>query len=175
VTTADERAVPAQLRAVASAADIALLAVDRISTPFARFTSTPDATSDSLLIVGYPQGSPTPGIATGTLASRGTADLRARTPFYAIPGTAQPGNSGSPVLDKAGHVVGMVVARMVARRAPGGAPSQMFVGAIPTTTIADFLALHHIRYETAPAAQEWTDSEVLTRARQFVARVDCTL
>jgi S1-C subfamily serine protease len=175
VTTAD-RTVPARLRAVAESDDIALLVADHISTQIARFSSTPDATSETLLIVGYPQGSPTPSVATLSLASRGIVDLRARRPFYALAGAAQPGNSGSPVLDQAGNVVGMVVARIVARRTlPGAEQPRSFVGAIPISSIADFLVLHNVRYETAPAAEEWTNTELLGRARQFVARVNCTL
>jgi hypothetical protein len=69
----------------------------------------------------------------------------------------------------------MVVARMVTRRTLAGAPPQAFVGAIPVTTIAEFLAQNHISYETAPAAEEWSDSELLARARRFVARINCIL
>jgi S1-C subfamily serine protease len=173
VTTAD-RTVPAHLRAVAQSADIALLTADRITTSFARFSSTPDATSEALLIVGFPQGSPTPGVATLSFASRGIVDLRARQPLYTIAGTVQPGNSGSPVLDQAGNVVGMVAARIIARRMLPEQP-QSFVGAIPISTIIEFLVLHHVRFETAPAAEEWTNPELLSRARQFVARINCTL
>jgi hypothetical protein len=64
---------------------------------------------------------------------------------------------------------------MVTRRALVGVPPQVFVGAIPVTTIAEFLVQNHVSYETAPAAEEWSDSELLTRARRFVARVNCTL
>jgi S1-C subfamily serine protease len=157
-------------------ADIALLTADHITTSFARFSSTPDATSEALLIVGFPQGSSTPNVATLSFASRGIVDLRARQPFYTIAGVVQPGNSGSPVLDQAGNVVGMVAARIIARRMlPGAEQPRSFVGAIPISTIVEFLVLHHMRFETAPAAEEWTNPELLSRARQFVARIDCTL
>jgi S1-C subfamily serine protease len=176
VTTEDGRTVDARLQGAAEADDIALLATTGARAAFARFSSTPDATSDALVVVGYPQGSPTPSVATLSSASRGIVDLRARQHFYAIPGVVYPGHSGSPVLDQAGHVVGMVAARITARRTlPGANQQQSFVGAVPISTIAAFLALNGVRYETAPASEEWTDRELLSQARRFVARVNCTL
>lgn len=176
ITTADGRTIAAQLRAVAANEDIALLATRTAPAAFARFSSTPDSTSDVLIIVGYPRGSPTPRVATLSSASRGVADLRAAQHFYAIPGSVEPGHSGSPVLDQAGHVVGMVAARIRPRRViPGAGQTENFVGAIPIATVTAFLALNDVRYESAPASEEWTDRELLDRARGFVARVNCDL
>ena len=177
VTLGDGRTVPAELRAVAQDDDIALLHASVTATAFARFTNNPDLTSEKLVIVGYPANLPTPRVATMATAQRSTADLLIGQRFYAVPGSVRPGNSGSPVLDQAGNVVGMVVASIRPREVAATAPPTPGerVAAIPNATVVGFLAQHHVGVAMAPPAREFTDAELLGLARRFVARVNCEL
>lgn len=176
ITLNDGRTIPAELRAVAAHDDIAVLNARTDVASFARFTTAPDLTSDALAIVGYPRNSPTPSVATMSSARRGTADLLIGQRFYALPGSARPGHSGSPVLDRAGNVVGMVVASIRRRDVAASdapAPDER-IAAIPNATVTAFLAQRGVTYESAPPAREWTEAQLLDRARRFVVRVNCT-
>lgn len=176
ITMNDGRTIPAELRAVAAHDDIAVLSAHTDVASFARFTTAPDLTSDALAIVGYPQNSTTPSVATMSSARRGTADLLIGQRFYTLPGSARPGHSGSPVLDRAGNVVGMVVASIRRRDVAASdalAPDER-IAAIPNATVTAFLTQRGVTYESAPPAREWTEAQLLDRARRFVVRVNCT-
>lgn len=177
ITLNDGRTVPAELRAVAAGDDIAVLSAQANVASFARFTTAPDLTSDALAVVGYPQNSPTPSVATMASARRGTADLLIGRHFYALPGSVRPGHSGSPVLDRAGNVVGMVVASIRRRGVPMSdvpGPDER-IAAIPNATVTSFLVQRGVSYQSAPPAREWTEAQLLERARHFVVRVNCTI
>ncbi len=98
--------------------DVAVLAVPTGSARPLRFGTDP-AAGDGVAILGFPQNGP-----YDAQAGRVRADQRLRSPdiygggtvireVLSLRGLIRPGNSGGPVLDSGGHVVGVVFAASV--------------------------------------------------------------
>ena len=107
------RYVEEKLGSVDSEVDLALLVNSPQTTDTATFRSHPVDFGEEIAVFGYPlsnvlsyRGSGTPGIVSG-LTSR-INDLQLNNRFQHTAPT-QRGNSGGPVLDAAGNVVGVVV------------------------------------------------------------------
>ena len=130
-----------------------------------------------VVVVGYPL--------RGLLASEANV-TRGNVSALAGPGDdrrlfqmtapVQPGNSGGPVLDLAGRVVGVAVARLDAQavaRATGGALPQNVNFAVGAGTARAFLDSEGVPYETAPADDALGAERVVADARLFTVPVEC--
>ena len=87
----------------------------------------------------------------------------------------QPGNSGGPVLDLAGRVVGVAVARLDAlavARATGALPQNVNF-AVGAGTARAFRDAKGVPYETAPADDALSAERVAADARPFTVPVEC--
>jgi len=98
--------------------DLALIATEADVGPVLAFRSGPEVRrGEDVITYGFPLAgmlSAGPTLTTGTISAlTGIAD-NARQ--YQISAPVQPGNSGGPLLDLAGHVVGVVVAKLNAQR-----------------------------------------------------------
>jgi S1-C subfamily serine protease len=111
--------------------DIAVLSVPTGSVRPLRFGRA--AAGDGVAILGFPQNGP-----YDVQAARVRADQRLRSPdiyghgtvirdVLSLRGLIRPGNSGGPVVDSAGHVVGMVFAASVTYSETGYALSSVQV------------------------------------------------
>ena len=129
-----------------------------------------------VVVVGYPL--------RGLLASEANV-TRGNVSALAGPGDdrrlfqmtapVQPGNSGGPVLDLAGRVVGVAVARLDARtvaRATGALPQNVNF-AVGAGTVRAFLDAEDVPYETAPADDALGAERVAADARLFTVPVEC--
>ena len=130
----------------------------------------------SVVVVGYPlRGllALEANVSTGAVSAlAGPGDDRR---LIQITAPVQPGNSGGPVLDAAGNVVGVVVAKLDAirvARSTGDIPQNVnfAVGAGATRA---FLDAEGIPYETAPSDGAMAPSEVAAVARKFTVLVEC--
>src|SRR5271166_3985795 len=94
--------------------DIAIIQSARpISRPLRFRTGDPLKPGDDIIVIGFPlRGllSSAPTVTTGIVSS--LAGLRDDRTRFQISAPVQPGNSGGPVLDKEGNVVGMVVSKL---------------------------------------------------------------
>jgi S1-C subfamily serine protease len=97
------------------ARDLAVLAVPGLTRPPLAFTGPADA-GDNALVLGYPQGGP---FRTGAARIRGVQEARGPDIYqrdtvvreiYALRGLVQPGNSGGPLVDPDGGVLGVIFA-----------------------------------------------------------------
>jgi S1-C subfamily serine protease len=97
--------------------------------------------------------------------------------FLQISTPIQPGNSGGPLLDMSGSVVGVVVAQL-------SATTMMQLGSIPqnvnfairTSIITNFLSVKGISPNTASAAtlgRELSEADVAEIAKKFTVQVYC--
>ena len=129
-----------------------------------------------VVVVGYPL--------RGLLASEANV-TRGNVSALAGPGDdrrlfqmtapVQPGNSGGPVLDLSGRVVGVAVARLDARtvaRATGTLPQNVNF-AIAAGTARAFLDAEGVPYETASADDALGAERVAADARLFTVPVEC--
>jgi hypothetical protein len=92
-----------------------------------------------------------------------------------ISAPVQPGSSGGPLLDEAGKVVGVVVAKLDAlkvARVTEDMPQNVNF-AIKATVAADFLGAHGVRYAEGNPGPPLAPSAIAERARAFTVRVEC--
>ena len=95
--------------------------------------------------------------------------------FIQITAPVQPGNSGGPVLDAAGNVVGVVVAKLDAveiARSTGDIPQNVNF-AVSAGIARAFLDVGGVPYETAPSDTEAGPVEIAAAARKFTVLVEC--
>ena len=178
---AEIRIPPAVLVRVAAreqSSDLALLrAPAEAALTFARFRQgrgiRPGA---DIVVVGYPlRGviASEASVSTGTVSAlAGPGDDRR---LIQISAPVQPGNSGGPVLDLAGNVIGVVVGKLDAleiARSTGDIPQNVNF-AIGSGTARSFLDATGVLYETAPSDTELGPVEVAAAARGFTVVVEC--
>jgi S1-C subfamily serine protease len=130
--------VPAHVVYYNPQVDVAVLAVPTGSVRPLRF-ETDTTAGEGVAILGYPQNGP-----YNVQAGRVRADQRLRSPdiygggtvireVLSLRGLIRPGNSGGPVVDSAGHVVGVVFAASVTSSDTGYALSSQQVGQAAAT------------------------------------------
>ena len=87
----------------------------------------------------------------------------------------QPGNSGGPLLDDSGNVVGVVVSRLDALKVAeitGGLPQNINF-AIKGVVVKSFLDVNSIDYQTAPSEVEKRGEEIAAEARKYTVPIEC--
>ncbi len=128
VRTPDGRTLPARVLADDARRDLALLAVEGEAGPALRFRDGPPVRrGEAVVTYGFPLSgvlSSGPTLTTGDISA--LAGLRDNPLHFQISAPVQPGNSGGPLLDSQGHVVGVVVSKLNALRI-----AQMTGGDIP--------------------------------------------
>ena len=130
----------------------------------------------SVLVVGYPlRGllASEANVSTGAVSAlAGPGDDRR---LIQITAPVQSGNSGGPVLDAAGNVVGVVVAKLDAirvARSTGDIPQNVNF-AVSAGTARAFLDGEGIPYETAPSDNAIDPADIVAAARKFTVLVEC--
>jgi S1-C subfamily serine protease len=131
---------------------------------------------DSVVVIGYPYHgllSSDFTVTTGIVSS--LSGMRNDTRELQISAAVQPGNSGGPLLDMTGLIVGIVTAKLdVFRvaRATGTIPENINF-AIKTGAIRDFLDNSVVPYETAAPGSELKASDIANNARAYTLLITC--
>jgi len=160
-----------------SQADLALLRADLPNTAIARFRQDTVRLGDSIVVAGYPlRGLLGSGlnVTTGTVSAlRGMNDDRR---LLQITAPVQPGNSGGPLLDQSGHVVGVVVAKLNALKVAqqSGDIPQNVNFAIRGGLVQKFLRQNDITFAAATSETLLATPDISERANQFTVLVRCT-
>lgn len=108
------RALDAEVVLFDPAVDVAILAVPGLTAPPLAFSSTPAESGDDAIVLGYPGGGPYTASAARireTLDLQGPDIYRSGTverEVYTLRGLIQQGNSGGPLVDPQGRILGMV-------------------------------------------------------------------
>jgi S1-C subfamily serine protease len=113
-------------------------------------------------------------VSTGIVSS--LSGLLNDTRFLQISAPIQPGNSGGPLLDTSGNVVGVVAAKINAIRfakATGDLPENINF-AIKTGAVRDFLDNSVVPYQTAEPSAELKTAQVASNARAYTMLVSCS-
>src|SRR5215831_9861421 len=166
-----------QIKTIDPGKDIAIIQSARpIRQPLRFRTGDPLKPGEDIIVIGFPlRGllSTAPTVTTGTVSS--LAGLRDDRTRFQISAPVQPGNSGGPVLDKAGNVVGMVVSKLnVLRiaRMTGDIPQNVNF-AIPVAIITSVLDHHAIKYQAGTHDQEKPLADVVSAASPAVVSLEC--
>lgn len=172
---------PARLVALHPILDVALLDSD-VGGAFARFAAEApggsEADGEALTrfgVVGYPrEGVARVEARLEEVVARAASG--AGQPYISFLGTVRPGNSGSPLLDARGRVVGLVTAmrdRVDGYARTGELPPAGGL-ALAGEGLRRFLEGRGVAAATAPAtAPQLEPAALLAEARRYVVRVDC--
>ena len=162
--TPEGRDITATIRARDSRRDLALLDLRDAAGPPLAFRAEPAIRrGESVVTYGFPLAgmlSSGPTLTTGDISAlAGLADNRAH---YQISAPVQPGNSGGPLLDLAGNVVGIITSKLNAQRVAqrtGDIPQNVNFAVKGEEALA-FLRENNIRPRTAPSSTNRTAAEV---------------
>lgn len=160
-----------------AANDLALLRTGRRRSSWANFRDSRGLKpGEPLVVTGFPLSgvvSSEMAVTTGSLTA--LAGLRGDTRQLELSAPVQPGNSGGPVLDETGSVVGVTVSMLngLAIAAATGALPQNVNFAIKTTTAREFLDANQIAMDQAAGRQAMSAAAVGALARRFTVKVEC--
>ncbi|PDT72446.1 trypsin-like peptidase domain-containing protein [Bradyrhizobium sp. C9] len=171
---------PAKLRLVSSdeTNDLALLQAPSPFKDVAKIRQNAILVGDGVVAIGYPyHGLLTSDFTVTTGIVSSLSGILNDTRFLQISAAVQPGNSGGPLFDLGGGVVGVVAAKLDAvrvARATGTIPENINF-AIKTGALRDFLDNSAVQYQVA----DWHDatkretSEIAKDARGFTLLITC--
>jgi S1-C subfamily serine protease/Holliday junction resolvasome RuvABC ATP-dependent DNA helicase subunit len=162
--------VPAQVLARDAANDLALLKVEAESEHVAALR-TGVRIGDEIALFGYPlQGMLSAGgnFTVGNVSA--LAGLKNDSRHIQISAPVQPGNSGGPVIDQCGNVIGVVVSYLGAHN-KGSAQNVNF--AINMNVLAAFLDSHGVTYSTVASEHPLQKFELAEKARSISVLILC--
>lgn len=166
---------PARVLARDSANDLALLKSE-IKPPSTASLRAGVRIGEEIAVFGYPL--------VGLLSTKGNftvgnvsalAGLNDDTRYIQISAPVQPGNSGGPVLDRNGGVIGVVVSKLnvlkIAATTQDVAQNVNF--AIKATVLMNFLDVNGVRYATSNATQPMASADLAEHAKAMSTLVRC--
>ena len=166
----------AKLVASDPAADLAVLSTSATVPEPARFeTAVYTETGEGMAIVGYPEHGLLVLEAELSPVDAVTRELVSDRPKFPFHGAVRRGNSGSPVLDDSGAVVGVVEAKVdtVSVYQNTGKVVDNIGYAISNHVVFDFLRTNRLAYLSALPAPSLTRAQLLDRAHGFVRQIGC--
>lgn len=172
---------PVKLRLVSSdeTNDLALLQAPSPFKEVAVIRANSVQTGDGVIAIGYPyHGLLTSDFTVTTGIVSSLSGLRNNTRFLQISAAVQPGNSGGPLLDFGGRLVGVVAGKLDGikiARATGNIPENINF-AIKIGALRDFLDNSVVLYRTSdrPDMEKKETSEIAKSARGFTLLISCT-
>ncbi|MBR0823353.1 S1C family serine protease [Bradyrhizobium liaoningense] len=170
----------AVLRVVSTDAtnDLALLQAPSTTTfkDFARIRDRSFRSGDSVVAIGFPyHGLLTSDFTVTTGIVSSLSGMRNDTRFLQISAPVQPGNSGGPLFDTTGQIVGVVTAKLPGLRiaaATGNIPENINF-AIKTGALRDFLDNSVVPYQTAEPKGELKTTDIAGNARAYTMLISC--
>jgi S1-C subfamily serine protease len=175
ITTRDGK--PVRIVDTDSRRDLALLKAEEAPRTVATFRSgTPPKIGDSVIVFGFPlQGllSSEGNVTTGILSA--TSGLQDDVRFVQITAPVQPGNSGGPLLDSSGHVIGVIVSTLDVLKVASvtGNVAQNVNFAVHWAAVRAFLDEQAVPYRKEPSQRALSTREVAALASDMSVALDC--
>ena len=166
----------ATVRTMDSANDLALLTAS-LSSGVATLRAGSLRQGDEVNAVGYPLYGL---LASGAQITSGNvsalAGMRNDSRFIQISAPVQPGNSGGPLVDASGNVVGVIVSKLnaVAIATINGDIPQNINFAISPLVLKGFLEANRVKYKTAASNKNLSTSDVMSIATRYTVLIECT-
>ena len=175
-TPASGKPLVAELIASERSKDLALLQTSFSPTDFARLRSLRKVhQSEGVRVVGYPLHG---RVAIKPILVFGKAvdvESKLRPGRFTMKIDVRRGNSGGPILDRAGQVVGVVVAKVNTLNVyatTGRLVRNVGIG-IRLAVAVDFLKKHDVPIREVSLAPPLTKSELYAKAHDFVGQIGC--
>ena len=155
--------------------DLALISAPNDSGEIASIRTTRTQLNEAVTVAGFPLQ----GAFTGIAITNGTisrlSGLKGDTGQVQISAPVQLGNSGGPLLDSAGNVIGVVSSKLNAVKVAGatGDIPQNVNFAINGNALRAFLDAKGATYKEAGNDRELTGVQIAARATGFTVLVDC--
>jgi S1-C subfamily serine protease len=169
---------PAALRVVSTdeTNDLALLQATGSFKDTVSIRGTAIHSGDAVIVIGFPfHGLLTSDFTVTTGIVSSLAGLLNDTRFLQISAPVQPGNSGGPLLDTSGALVGVVSEKLNAikvAKATGSFPENINF-AIKTGALRDFLDNSVVNYRTLSAASDLKTADIASAARSYTMLITC--
>lgn len=168
----------AKLFVADKANDLAVLKQETTGKNFLKLSKDGAKQGEEIFVFGYPLDGylPTSGnITTGIVSA--LAGPSNNTSLFQITAPIQPGNSGGPVLDKKGNVVGVVVGKADAikvARVTGDIPQNVNF-AISDKTATSFMDVNNVSYQTSSRWMAFSKDSISISeiARKATVKVEC--
>ena len=166
----------ATLHAMDKTNDLALLNTSLISG-VATLGSVNLRQGDVINAVGYPLHGL---LASGAQITSGNvsalAGMQNDSRFIQISAPVQPGNSGGPLVDASGNVVGVIVSKLnaVAIASVNGDIPQNINFAISPLVLKGFLEANQVKYKTAGSNKNLSTTNVMSIAIRYTVLIECT-
>ncbi|MEX2492949.1 MAG: serine protease [Nitrospirales bacterium] len=128
------------------------------------------------MVVGFPLHgllASEANVTTGSVSA--LAGIGNDTRFLQITAPVQIGNSGGPLLDEGGHIVGLVVSKLDAihmAKATGDIPQNINF-AIKGTVAKSFLDSQSVEYETETSSTSLEIADIGAAAKNFTLLLEC--
>jgi S1-C subfamily serine protease len=157
--------------------DLAVVQSTLTSSAVASFKEGgPIRAGDTIVALGYPLAgvlATEANISVGNVSA--LAGLADDSRYVQVSAPVQPGNSGGPLLDASGHLVGIVTAKLDAVRVArftGDIPQNVNF-ALKAEVARAFLDSKRIAYRTAPSDKQLSPADIGDVARPFTVRIEC--
>ena len=179
VKTGDGPALVASLAAKDAGNDLALLKTSLRGVDVARFREDrPLRSGDDVVVVGYPLSSllsNEANVTSGVISAM--AGMHGDVRHYQITAPVQKGNSGGPLADTSGNVIGIVSSKLNAMKIAGqtGDIPQNINFAIKSELARKFLDNYSVAYATGPANAPMSAADVGERIKRVTVFVECKM
>ena len=158
--------------------DLALLQATGTFKDAARIRATAIHSGDSVIAIGFPfHGLLTSDFTVTTGIVNSLSGVLNDTRHLQISAQIEPGNSGGPLLDATGNVVGVVAEKLNAvkfAKLMGDIPQNINF-AIKTGTVRDFLDNSVVPYQVAESAGELKTAEIAKSTRAYTMLISCAV
>lgn len=175
----DGPAEVAALKAKDSANDMALLKTSLRLPEIARFRQDrPLRSGDEVVVIGYPLSSllsREPNVTAGVVSALN--GMRGDPRHYQITAPVQKGNSGGPLIDMGGNIVGIVTSKLNAMKIADrtGDLPQNINFAIKADLARSYLDSNGVTYQTAASSAQLSVADVGERLKRVTVFIECRI
>jgi S1-C subfamily serine protease len=177
VKPAEGPALVAAITAKDSGDDMALLKTSLRLNETARFREDkPMRSGDDVVVIGFPLSSllsREANVTAGVISAM--AGLHGDVRHYQITAPVQKGNSGGPLVDASGNIIGIVSSKLNAMKIAGqtGDIPQNVNFAIKSDLARKFMDRYSVSYETAPAGPVLSAADIGERIKRVTVFIQC--
>lgn len=174
--TEGERSTPVKILATDTNLDLALVQLPHAAPAAVVFRESAPRLGESVVVMGFPLSgllSSDAVVTTGIVSA--LAGMRDDRHQLQISAPVQPGNSGGPLLDPAGHLVGVVVSKLDGVRMASltGAIPENVNFAIKAEEARSFLRAHGVNAVTASTGKDLTTDVIAEQGLKYTVRLEC--